>query len=178
MEKKQELTGKEIILQERQRQISEEGWTPEHDDQHVNGELQKAADCYYEFAEDDNYFKSKVPLHWPWEPKWWKPKNQFENYKRAGALYRAEMERLERKNGLYGREFTDLRIDLRQCEIKIDEILSHEAYNLDRESPPVTGTAEEATEHSAGGLQDKERYEHIEGFKSGVEWQVKQSSYS
>jgi hypothetical protein len=142
MEKKQsEMTGKEIILQERQRQISQEGWTAEHDDQHVNGELEKAANCYYEFADDDDYTDTKVHEYWPWEASWWKPKSQLEDYKRAGALYRAEMERLERKGGLVGQKLTDLRIGIRQCEIKIDEILSHEAYirkKADRESPRVT----------------------------------------
>ncbi|MEG2267851.1 MAG: DUF550 domain-containing protein, partial [Acinetobacter sp.] len=34
------------IIAERQRQISEEGWTPEHDDEHDKGELAMAAVCY------------------------------------------------------------------------------------------------------------------------------------
>ncbi|MCM0757438.1 hypothetical protein M7775_02505, partial [Sporomusa sphaeroides DSM 2875] len=39
-------SGIELIAAERQRQISQEGWTPEHDDQHANGELALAAACY------------------------------------------------------------------------------------------------------------------------------------
>ncbi len=31
--------GIEIIAEERQRQIVVEGWTPQHDDNHENGEL-------------------------------------------------------------------------------------------------------------------------------------------
>lgn len=35
---------------ERQRQISVEGWTPEHDDQHDDGSLLQAAVFYYQNA--------------------------------------------------------------------------------------------------------------------------------
>lgn len=31
------------VLAERARQISAEGWTPEHDDQHVDGEMAQAS---------------------------------------------------------------------------------------------------------------------------------------
>ncbi|STB30253.1 hypothetical protein [Citrobacter koseri] len=34
------------VIAERQRQQSVEGWTPEHDDEHCNGELAMAAVCY------------------------------------------------------------------------------------------------------------------------------------
>lgn len=39
-------TGIELIAEERQRQITEEGWTPEHDINHTNGQLASAAACY------------------------------------------------------------------------------------------------------------------------------------
>ena len=32
-------TGIQRIVDERARQIAKEGWTPEHDDEHVDGEL-------------------------------------------------------------------------------------------------------------------------------------------
>lgn len=38
-------SGIDLIAAERQRQIEEEGWTPDHDDQHTNGELALAAAC-------------------------------------------------------------------------------------------------------------------------------------
>lgn len=38
------MTGIERIAAERRRQIGEEGWTPEHDAQHVNGELAEAVE--------------------------------------------------------------------------------------------------------------------------------------
>ncbi len=127
-EQEKEKTAKELIADERERQISKEGWTIEHDDKHVNGELARAADCYYDYAEDNDYSDTKVPSHWPWEGKWWKPKNQLQDYIRAGALYKAELERLERAGGAAGPELTNIRIGIRQCEIRIDEILKHEAY--------------------------------------------------
>ena len=39
-------TGTQLITEERQRQISREGWLPDHDDQHASGELNDAAICY------------------------------------------------------------------------------------------------------------------------------------
>ena len=41
-----EQSGIERIAAERQRQIEQEGWTAEHDDGHVNGELAMAAALY------------------------------------------------------------------------------------------------------------------------------------
>ena len=39
-------TGVELIAQERERQIEKEGWTAEHDADHTEGQLAKAAACY------------------------------------------------------------------------------------------------------------------------------------
>ena len=36
-------TGIELIAEERKRQIEEEGWTAEHDDQQTDGEIAEAA---------------------------------------------------------------------------------------------------------------------------------------
>lgn len=40
------MTGIERIAKERQRQIEEEGWTAEHDEQHTHGELAAVAALY------------------------------------------------------------------------------------------------------------------------------------
>lgn len=40
------MNGVELIAAERERQVSEEGWTPEHDDGHDNGALVDAALVY------------------------------------------------------------------------------------------------------------------------------------
>lgn len=85
------------VMVERGRQISVEGWTPEHDDRHSAGQLAGAAASY---AVGGGLFKVnhlQVPLQvWPyrWE---WKPKGQRENLIRAAALLVAEIERLDRE---------------------------------------------------------------------------------
>lgn len=40
------MNGVELIAVERERQVSGEGWTPEHDDTHRKNELAWAAACY------------------------------------------------------------------------------------------------------------------------------------
>ncbi|MGP1629956.1 MAG: hypothetical protein ACTS8S_00545 [Giesbergeria sp.] len=81
------------VLAERQRQISAEGWTPEHDDEHYLGELSQAAACYASQA-FGNY---GLPTYWPWAAKWWKPsKDPRRNLIKAGALILAEIERMDR----------------------------------------------------------------------------------
>ena len=41
------------VLAERARQVSVEGWTPEHDDAHASGEMAGAASCYGEEDRDE-----------------------------------------------------------------------------------------------------------------------------
>lgn len=85
--------GSELIAAERQRQIESEGWTPEHDDQHQYGELTLAAMCYIEAKSFQ--FQRNIRL-WPWDAKWWKPKDRISNLVKAGALIAAEIDRLQR----------------------------------------------------------------------------------
>ncbi|MFU0873860.1 ead/Ea22-like family protein [Kluyvera sichuanensis] len=85
------------VLAERQRQISIEGWKPEHDDEHVEGQLSDAAACYALFATDQ---RRPVPAHWPWSDDWWKQRGQRRDLVRAGALIIAEIERLDRAAGI------------------------------------------------------------------------------
>lgn len=83
------------VLAERRRQIEEEGWTLEHDDQHVSGELAVAA-AHYALAESKN---DEVPISWPpgWDKKWWKPSDDLRrNCVKAAALLLAEIERIDR----------------------------------------------------------------------------------
>ena len=93
-------TGTELIADERQRQITEEGWTAEHDEQHNKGELAKAG-ASYALAEDmREYFHDNdiVPPTWPWDEKWWKPTPDYRvrELVKAGALIAAEIDRLQR----------------------------------------------------------------------------------
>ena len=106
-----DLVGVEIITIERRRQIEKERWTPEHDAEHVNGELAQAAACYA--------WPPPRPLPvkkaWPWDRKWWKPTipdewnntdgtvkaascqaARIRDLAKAGALIAAEIDRLLR----------------------------------------------------------------------------------
>ncbi|WP_211172430.1 hypothetical protein [Massilia forsythiae] len=83
------------VLDERQRQVEKEGWTPEHDDMHDSGEMAHAAACYA--VGDDK-------PGWPWARKWWKPGSRRRSLVKAGALILAEIERLDRAKGAAGLE--------------------------------------------------------------------------
>lgn len=89
------------IAAERARQIEAEGWTPEHDDQHDNGDMAKAAGCYALQAAGigtdwPEGVRNGSTLFWPWHRDWWKPKDRRHDLIRAGALLVAEIERLDR----------------------------------------------------------------------------------
>lgn len=83
------------LAAERLRQISSEGWTPEHDDEHLDGEIAQAAACY---AYGSRLWDTNGASIWPngWE---FKPKDRRRDLIRAGALILAELERLDRANG-------------------------------------------------------------------------------
>jgi hypothetical protein len=81
------------IANERQRQQMVEGWTPEHDDAHDSGEMARAAVCY---ADPLNESRENPPPKWPWDARWWKPKDRRRDLVRAAALIVAEIERLDR----------------------------------------------------------------------------------
>jgi hypothetical protein len=87
------------VSAERRRQIEVEGWTPEHDDKHSDGELAEAAAAYaIASAEGKESLPraSKQFLQTCWTKNWWKPKDRRSNLVRAGALILAEIERLDR----------------------------------------------------------------------------------
>lgn len=69
-------SGIELIAEERQRQIEQEGFDSENDADYKKDELAKAAACYA-FApamKDEVRFGDDVPKGmWPWKAKWWKP---------------------------------------------------------------------------------------------------------
>lgn len=95
-------TGVELIADERKRQIEVEGWSKEHDAEHVNGELAKAAICYadpYEYYhQNTRTMKVRVPnKFWPkeWDKKWFKPKDRTQDLVKAGALIAAEIDRIQ-----------------------------------------------------------------------------------
>ncbi|HCF6684883.1 TPA: hypothetical protein NII49_005941 [Pseudomonas aeruginosa] len=87
------------VQAERRRQITAEGWTPEHDDLHCAAELPRAAAAYILSGAND-----EAPAIWPFVAKWWKPRDARTNYVRAGALLLAEIERLDRAASLLSQE--------------------------------------------------------------------------
>lgn len=92
-------TGAELIAEERSRQVEQEGYGPDHDDeQHQRGELVSAAIAYClvntvaPVREADRFAGS----FWPWTNDDWKPKGHVEDLVRAGALIAAEIDRYQR----------------------------------------------------------------------------------
>lgn len=87
----------QCVLAERERQIKNEGYTEQQDDQYKFGELLGAAECYLQYDALSLSHES-VPATWPWAPEAWKPKDYRRNLVRAAALILAEMDRVDRKN--------------------------------------------------------------------------------
>lgn len=107
------------VLRERERQVSVEGWTPEHDDEHAGGQMALAAVCYamptdrlkmcVKYNEIDNgrsageynpfMARYMVPTLWPdsWHAMYWKPTDRRRDLVKAAALILAEIERIDRE---------------------------------------------------------------------------------
>ncbi|WP_241331145.1 hypothetical protein [Burkholderia cenocepacia] len=81
------------VIAERRRQIEQEGWTPEHDDAHLTGDLALAAACY---AIHGSERWNHDTFMWPWPKEWWKPTTPRRDMVKAVALGIAAIERLDR----------------------------------------------------------------------------------
>jgi len=100
------------IAKERQRQISKEGWSYEHDDEHEDGSLADAAACYAattrafkaeEFAGVGYKPYTAYSDLWPksWADHWFRPqKSRRRRLVIAAALLVAEIERLDRASAV------------------------------------------------------------------------------
>jgi len=113
------MSGIERIAKERQRQVSVDGWTPEHDDEHIDGALATVAALYATpdllYAKIE--FANRVHFADPWPAEWGEQydKRPFKargnellanqtlpitkrirQLEKAGALIAAEIDRLER----------------------------------------------------------------------------------
>ncbi|WP_406627835.1 hypothetical protein [Pectobacterium carotovorum] len=90
------------VINERQRQINAEGWTPKHDDRHTDGALALAASCYAYVAAIQSpgsgmsYEEWPKLKFWPWDEEWWKPTDSRRDLVKAAALIIAEIERIDR----------------------------------------------------------------------------------
>ncbi|EOJ0063237.1 TPA: hypothetical protein ACXI7E_000464 [Pseudomonas aeruginosa] len=99
--------GKEVpqawldVQAERKRQVEAEGWTPEHDDEHADGQMAQAAGCYALHAggigtDWPDGRQNGSALFWPWDKDSWKPTTPRRDLVKACALALAEIERLDR----------------------------------------------------------------------------------
>jgi len=92
----------ELIATERQRQVTEEGWSVSNDDRHTSGQLAKAAVCYAMPEDIRSAIVWNITIRfriWPWADRFWKPSpdNRIREMVKAGALIVAEIERLQRQ---------------------------------------------------------------------------------
>lgn len=122
--------GIELIAEERARQIEKEGWTPEHDSQWANGELAKAAYVYERVAANIEYGHTvdvvatawRTAPEWPWSSRALKVSSDpVRNHVKAGALYLAEKERLERCGG-HPPLIESMQHRAEQCAAEIDRL--------------------------------------------------------
>lgn len=87
--------GAGLIAAERLRQVTAEGWTPEHDAEHGDGSIAMAAASYAIHDAAICPMTARGWGLWPWAEKWWKPSDDpVKNLVRAGALIAAEIDRV------------------------------------------------------------------------------------
>ena len=91
-------TGIEQIKEERERQLNELGYTLEHDQMYDSPQDMIVAACIYANLgieeHPDHEFLHQMADAWPWDLKYFKPKDQRRNLVRAGALIAAALDRL------------------------------------------------------------------------------------
>ncbi|ORL69592.1 hypothetical protein B7H19_10280 [Pseudomonas putida] len=82
------------VVLERQRQVSDEGYSLYRDDGYIKGELARAASVYARLAGQPG----TMSTDWPWAPDTFKPSaDRQRDLVKAGALILAEIERLDRQ---------------------------------------------------------------------------------
>lgn len=93
------ITGIDLITDERQRQIQEEGYSVAGDMELPEGHLARAGACYALPPGYRRYFTDEyapTPSAWPWQGWLWKPTpdDRIRELAKAGALIAAEIDRL------------------------------------------------------------------------------------
>ena len=98
-----EIKSIELVKNERIRQINEEGYSFDHDDQEYLQQLSDAATVYA-----CNAFDRHTLMHlWPWDKKYFKPDKdntidgRIKELTKAGALICAEIDRLIRLKPIF-----------------------------------------------------------------------------
>ena len=128
-------SGLDLIIKERERQISEEGKTPEHDANHTDGELAEAAACYAIAGSKDvtvmrvgvEISESSRPAIVDAWPRGWniltdkrKKHDRLRRLTIAGALIAAEIDRIQGDN--LGEEVTGDEVKCESCETVLREV--------------------------------------------------------
>lgn len=86
------MTGIELIETERRRQITEKGYTAEHDMGIPDNELEMASLAYICSSIGQKRAGMKI---WPWLLPFYKPKARVRDLVKAGALIAAAIDRLQ-----------------------------------------------------------------------------------
>jgi hypothetical protein len=105
-------TGAELILDERQRQITDKGYSLKQDDTYKKGALTMAGITYATVATSspslreafrERAIQNESINHWPWEPQFLKVgiddchSSRIRELTKAGALIAAEIDKLQRE---------------------------------------------------------------------------------
>lgn len=94
----------ELVAKERTRQIVEKGYTAEHDDEHVDGEIADAAACYansngsiYRFSHANSKHFPLINV-WPWDFQYFKKEEHDRKQQLiiSAAFINAEYDRIVR----------------------------------------------------------------------------------
>ena len=122
--------GIELISDERKRQIEEEGYSL-NDDKLLLGdsELTCAAIAYAMETVNSTMAKN----YFPWDKKFFKPKDKLRNLVRAGALIAAEIDKLQNQNNKEKEEFIDYNIEYASEKALIKE-LEDRGYKVEEET--------------------------------------------
>ena len=107
------MNGAEKIIAERKRQVAEEGYTAEHDQEHGR-DLHAAAICYWLYSDS-----TEAPWTWPWASRYWKPKDPERNLVRAGALFLAAMDSRDRHDPYIQRIVQDIAAEIDRLAVPV-----------------------------------------------------------
>jgi hypothetical protein len=123
-EKLPDTEGTLLAVTERMRQIDDLNFDDERDSGYTAGELAAAARCYANPVYDDRAVLA--PIGWPWSPEAWDPSpgDRIRELSRAGALYMAEQDRVNKVAGGWTPKATELRKNISDVIAQIDKILA------------------------------------------------------
>lgn len=157
-------TGARLIAMERHRQETEEGWTAEHDSQHVHGELVRAAAIYAlpsGYREMYHDGEIEIPVGWPWEAKWWKPTpdDRIRELVKAGALIAADIDLKLRRKAQRNESTANGPVDAGE-RIFSGNQRELQSYGQVQQGDEGSGSGDSESGQQADGTGDKPLYDH------------------